>query len=489
MILACPLWLRRLLREETAQILPVSAILMVALLGMTGIVVDFGNVYLCHRELQQSSDAAALAGAEVLPTSLTTVAVQATAINYSSLPGAQNTYRNLPNVTMAGGYPFLECVTTLRAQGISCVGPLPYNAVQVRQQAVVPMYFGKLFGKPTMTITTTSTAVKGGASSRPYNVAVLIDTTLSMNFYDGDCGSTQITCALSGFQILMQHLDPCQRGQGTCVVTAGNAANSVVRASLFTLPQVTSSTVNLDSSCSSNPPTATTYTFPAAGAGAYSPSTTTYRVLDFHSDYRVSDTATQLNALSQLTNAAGGVQGCAGMSPPANAGNYGTYYAAAIYAAQSALIQARTANPGSENILIVLSDGDANAPHTNGPYLVMGPGSDNSGLYPSWSGECGQAVDAANFATAQGTTVYTVAYGSPSTGCTTDVNAGTHPNISPCNTMAYMASHAWTFFSDYKQTGSASTCIAAQSMTSLSDIFLQIAGDLTVARLISNDTT
>jgi hypothetical protein len=49
-----------------------------------------------------------------------------------------------------------------------------------------------------------------------------------------------------------------------------------------------------------------------------------------------------------------------------------------------------------------------------------------------------------------------------------------------------MASNASTFFSDYTGTGSSGTCISAsRPTTSLNEIFTEIAGDLTVARLIS----
>ena len=44
-----------------------------------------------------------------------------------------------------------------------------------------------------------------------YNVAILIDTTDSMDFSDNDanCGNTRIYCALQGVQILLQSLSPC----------------------------------------------------------------------------------------------------------------------------------------------------------------------------------------------------------------------------------------------------------------------------------------
>ena len=482
--------LRMLARSESGQVIPFAAVLMVSLLGIVGIVVDFGNVYSCQVAVQPASDAAARAGAIMIPNSSSAYAVQQNAISYSAVTGGQNAYKNMPNVTMVPGYPLLKCLSSMQAVGVSCVGLLPYNAIQVVQQAVVPMHFGKLFGKPTMTITATSTATKGGASSRPYNVAILLDTTLSMNFYDADCGATQMACSLSGVQELLLLMDPCGRSTATCNAVAGNAAHPVVRVGLFTWPQVTTSTVGLDSTCGSTKPTATTYTFPLPGAGAYSPTSTTYQITPFQSDYRIGDTATTLNSTSELAIAAGGVPTCStGMGAPSNAGNYGTYLAATIYAAQSALVQQRAANPGTENVMIILSDGDSNAPHYNGPYTVMGSGATSFGIYPSWNGECGQAISAANFASGQGTTVYTVAYGSPSSGCTTDVNAGLFPNVSPCNSLAYMATNSWDFFSDFRQSGSGSTCVAAQTVVSLSDIFLQIAGDLTVARLIPNSTT
>jgi hypothetical protein len=55
--------------------------------------------------------------------------------------------------------------------------------------------------------------------------------------------------------------------------------------------------------------------------------------------------------------------------------------------------------------------------------------------------------------------------------------------------MQGMASDATKFFSDYKATGSSGTCVAASRPTSsLNQIFTDIGGDLTLARLIPNGT-
>jgi hypothetical protein len=119
-----------------------------------------------------------------------------------------------------------------------------------------------------------------------------------------------------------------------------------------------------------------------------------------------------------------------------------------------------------------------------------------NGTYPSWLGECGQAVTAAH--SFKNTIVYTVAYGSPASGgCVTDqdaafspkANTSAYPNIQTCNEMALMATNSWNFFSDFNQSGSTSTCVAAQTEVALSDIFLQIAGDLIEARLVSDSAT
>jgi hypothetical protein len=497
--------------EQDGQAIAVVTLSIALLLAMAAAAVDIGHVYLCHRELQTSCDAAALAGATVIPTSTSSSTVIAKATAYSSVSGGSNQYSNMGTVTMVSGYPALRCLTTMQAQGISCVGYLPYNAVTVKQQALVPLYFAKIFGKSSMLISASSTAAKGGGSSRPYNIAIMLDTTLSMDTYDADCGNTQMQCSLNGVQVLLKYLDPCGTSQPTCTISQGNSQNSVVRVSLFTFPQIQYPTLSNDTTCANTPATSYQYTFPAIGTVGYNPGTqnnsTTYQVTSFQSDYRLSDTATSLNTNSSFVLTAGGVAGCAGLQTPYNAGNFGTYYAATMYAAQSALVAEQLANPGTENVLIILGDGDSNAPQYNPPgysngIVVMPPPANGTGTYPSYYGECGQAIDAATYATGQGTAVYAVAYGAPSTGgvnninsgCWTDASnaghaAGSHPNISPCNAMAAMASHSWYFFSDYKQTGADTSCVAAQVVTSLNAIFQQIAGDLTVARLIPDNTT
>ncbi|MES2393825.1 MAG: pilus assembly protein TadG-related protein [Acidobacteriota bacterium] len=509
--------LRAFRRDESGQVLPIAGIMLVGFLGMSAVALDMGHAVLIQDQLQNDVDAAAMAAAQALPqTTASTIAA-----SYSGASGDYNADPNLTGVTMVSGYPKLLCLNSLKTVGMSCSAPANANAVQVAEQMTLRLPFGTLFGHPTMTLTAVATASMRGAQPSPYNIAIILDTSLSMNSYDSNCGATQGACALNGIQVLLKTLDPCAESLTTCTFTGVNAANSVDRVALFTFPNVSVGTAAVDSACTTPIPSPTTqngyehsstygnytmmpdvawsgvptglaYSFPSATATTYAPSgstTATYQLTPFQSDYRASDTATTLSTTSALSKAAGAVSGCNGIAAPNYDGDIGTYYAGAIYAAQAALTAAKAANPGSQNVIILLSDGDATAPQTFQGYTIMPSPATSSGNYPSWKNQCGQGIIAADAATAAGTRVFTVAYGSKTSGCSTD-SSGTYAGVSPCQAMADMASTAQTFFSDYLQSGSNSTCYAtAQSVTALSEIFTQIAGDLTYSRLIPNNTT
>jgi hypothetical protein len=481
----------RLVKDEGGQVLPLMAALMIATVATAALSVDLGRAFVGYSELKNSANAAALAGAQVLPNSGAATA----ATGYSALSGDNNANSNMSNVTMVSGYPKVECLTTLSGQGMSCVAPGNGNAVQVKEQMVVNMFFAPIFGVKTITLTATATAAMAGAVTSPYNVAIIVDTTASMKDTDSDsqCSTSRLSCALSGVQILLQDLYPCPANQTTCgTVTnnadvgtifpgGANAANSVDRVSLFVFPNVTMGTISKDWTCPTSNPTNEPYTFPTAGASSYAPSgtsTPTYQIVGYSSDFRTSDIASSLNTSSDVVIAAGGKSGCNGLAAP---GGEGTYYAGVVYAAQASLVAEQAANPGSQNVMVVISDGDAGTT-TSG---ALAGASTTSGTYPSTKNQCAQAVTAAQAAVAAGTRVVTVAYGAESSGCTTD-----KPSITPCQTMQQMASNSQNFYSDYTAAGGDSSCVSAsQPTTNLNQIFTDIATSLSVPRLIPNGTT
>jgi len=343
----------------------------------------------------------------------------------------------------------------------------------VQQQATAPLFFLRVFGFSSVTLTSTATAAMRGASAGPFNVVIIVDSTRSMTDTDSDstCSNTRIYCALQGVQLLLHNLAPCSPTEASCgAASAGNVANSVDRVGLWTFPAATTATAGDDYTCGGTPTT-------AAYAASF-PDTSTYQIVNFSSDYRISDGATSLSSSSNIVAAAGGKTGCSGLQA---IGGFGTYYAQVITMAQAALVTEQRSYPTSQNVIILLSDGDATATSTDMPGA-----SKTSGLYMSSVQECHQAITAAQTAAAAGTRVYAVAYGAEASGCTTD----TSPAITPCQTMQQIASSPAYFFSDYTATGGSSSCIsAAQPITSLGQIFQAIATDLTNAKLIPNNTT
>jgi hypothetical protein len=466
--------LRRAHQGRRGQVLIFFTLWLPMFFGMAALVVDFGYVYLANAELNASTQAAALAGAWAMSQPGATVASTTAAITTFS---AGNGDANLKGVAMVGGSPSFKCLNTLTSVfGIQCYGPSGSNAITVSQQVKAPLMFLRMFGGSWATLTATATASIKGATVEPYNVAIVVDATRSMGTSidsDSNCNNYRINCALAGVRTLLMGLSPCLPSLPNCgAASGGSVANSVDRVSLFTFPAVTTATAANDYNCSGNAPTTVAYTYPAL------PATATYQILGFSSDYRTSGAAGSLNSSSNMVAAIGGKSGCTGLQA---VGGYGTYYAQVIRQAQASLVAQQLAYPNSQNVLIILSDGNASA--TPGQ---MPGASTNSGMYMSSTGECHQAITEAANAAYAGTRVYAVAYGAEASGCGNDLS----PAITPCQTMQQIASSPSFFFSDYTATGGSSTCISAsQPVTGLNGIFQVIIQDLTGAKLIPNNTT
>jgi hypothetical protein len=271
------------------------------------------------------------------------------------------------------------------------------------------------------------------------------------------------------------------------------------------------------------------------GTGSYGGYTG--EVTPFENTYKAADQSAALITSDPIVVAAG-AGSCNGLQAP---GGEGTYYAQVIYQAQSALAYEQSLN-GYKNAMIILSDGDATSCVTNlasasgtttsntcgngkpsqlattvsGGYLngtgtktqnPMSPSgcsasstSACSGYlsyqYPSALGECGQAVAAAQAASAAGTTVFTIGYGTETqSSCTTDSTYSTTasgstyganawgPGDQACAAMGAMATNAQDFYSD-DVNGCAATAVSHQNLTSLAQIFTSLAQTLSTSRLV-----
>jgi len=582
---------RTMFNDQRGQVLPVAALLMVALIGVSGLVVDVGHAYVIRGQLQNSANAAALAAAGyVYDSDSGSVNTTTQADQYSASTGDKNAYTGLNSVATT---VTTKCLNMLMPKGQSCVSGSAANAVRVVNSTNVPTFFMGLFGVPSLKVGATATASMQGAS-HIWNVAVIIDSTGSMATADSDCGGiTEFQCALSGTQALLEATNPCPSGVSSC---SGESSN--IRVSLFTFPNVLTSyngtTVNSvsdDINCGGTPatwtnyssqPIAAPYTLPIPGASlpgapdatymsytttsaAATPGktwTATYQITPFLSDYYAPTDSSGLNSSSDLVKAVGygSTSGCLtytfGIWGTGSGSGFGnTYTASSIYEAQAAL-SAEQALYGGNNAIILLSDGQSNAgyysdnssayggsnstnQYADSYEFPMGPkgsevgptstspsdpvppyytpattsttygyntlGANGKGVYPDWYDQCQQAITAGQYATSKGTTVYSVAYGSESTGCNSGWSIGltdttltatganqsfTLSQLTPCITMENIASSLSTFYSDYNQSGSGSTCQDnSHSTVSLQDIFQAIAATFTSPRLVANNAT
>jgi len=482
-------WLLRALRDQDGQILPWMVFLSILVIGAGGITIDLGHAYVCYRQLQASTDAAALAGAYSMTlTGATQASVSNKASGFSSVTNGANVTLNLPSPTVSTTF---RCVTDSPLVTAPCTAsPTGYNVIQVVQKSTIPTYFIKVLSlfrvnaANSLTLAATSTATMMAGKSTQVNVAMLVDTTASMGSQDSDanCNNTRIHCALSGVQTLLQGLTPCT---ATSTKTNCNAYDQV---SLFTFPSVQANTASSDTTCPTSNPTIVPYSTPTRGATWVAPTgaSATYQITNYLSDYSsTNQQGGSLNNSSAATIAVGGStnKNCSGMQTP---GGDGTYYAGAIYAAQSSLIAAQLANPGSQNIMIILSDGDANASSSK----ITGSSKLSGNVYGSPNDQCHQAITAANYASTSGTTVFTIAYGASNSGCSSDTGAFA---ISPCSAMQQMSS-GWNsgdtshFYSDATASQNKGQCSSANSF-SLNSIFSSIAAKISQARLIPNGIT
>jgi putative Flp pilus-assembly TadE/G-like protein len=133
--------------HQRGQTLPLICLFMVSLLGVSGMVLDLGNGYVQRRAVQNEADAAAIAGADAIPSGNTAAAAQQMAAK-NGRAGDQVT------VTISG-----------------------VDTVTVTVARTAPTFFLKVFGRSSIPVSATAVAriealgaVKGHVS--PYAVTV-----------------------------------------------------------------------------------------------------------------------------------------------------------------------------------------------------------------------------------------------------------------------------------------------------------------------------
>lgn len=470
-----------------------AALSMVALLGFSALVVDMGYIIYSQKRLDAATAAAALAGGQDL-WSQPWATVQSSVYQYSGYTGTVAGYKvngatqsSFPAVTPAATYYNTLSITgtLLSIEGGQIPtqpGVLPfsqakstYNAIRVTQKATVPLFFAPILGIPNATITSTATASAGGGAAQPLNVEIVLDTTQSMNANDPNCGNiSKLQCAINGAQSLIAQLTAAGDNVGIVVFPPQSAQYT-------------------GTGCPPSSPTTVDYMLGTpAGVDTSGTSYSTLMTMQGASSYLTNG---QVNKTSPLAKALGiSGSGCTGLAAP---GGKGTYYAQAVSQAQANLCKMSGATAtngctgtgnGEQNVMVILSDGDAGSSNINGS------ANDNN--------QCYQAIQAANAAKTAKTWVYVIGYQPPtSSACTTDKynnsSNTTGTNIQPCGALQRMAGTTSTALptvngpgtspavSSYFYSDSAG-CSSPNAIGSVSSMFTSIGTALTGSRLLPN---
>ncbi len=386
-------------------------------------------------------------------------------------------------------------------QGLTCDNPpANENAVAVVEQVTIPTFFARVIGVNSLTLKAYALAAMKGGSPLPANVMIILDSTRSMGDSDSDpnciqatgiANPTKLDCAKWGVRVLLQDLSPCAVNLTSCGAASGNQStgynvpNAVDEVGLLTFPGLTAASYAPDdySNCGSTNISKyiAQYTVPTSQPPYFT-------IVQPSSDYRTSDSSSLNGSSSDLVQAVDWQNGntCTssqyGIQGP---GGVGTYYAGVITEAQSDLSAITGSRSYMQNLIVLLSDGAANATCNAGKGATCSAGSDFTSTTPASYGqnECQQAITAAASAAGTknaaglGTWVYSVAFGAlTSDSCTTD-----SPAISGCTTMTDIASDPSKFYSD-----DANGCASAShpTITSLGQIFQAITYDLDTTRVL-----
>ena len=290
--------LRQRARCESGQSLVITVLFLLVLLGLCALSIDVGHAYLAQRRLQSSVDAAALAGADALPS---VAGAQTVAAQYGN--GGTNTPDGVDTVQMTVSTKCLASVP----------GCTTANAVSVKEAGTVKTAFGGLFGIGSFTVHASATACSP-CGSKPLDIMLVLDRTGSMCTTDTGADDhpacTDMVNARNGMETFLSLMDPTLDHVGLAVLPPAPANNP----------------------CTTTP------------SPYYDDQTAQYVVVPLSSNYATS--TGQLVSSSPLVSTINCEQA-----------NGTTSYANAIEAAQNQLTNGR---PGVQKVIVLLSDGAAN---------------------------------------------------------------------------------------------------------------------------------
>jgi hypothetical protein len=294
---------------EGGQALIIVVFAMVPMLLIAGLAIDVGFAYKQHRALQASADAAALAGAQELPSATTSQSVA-------------KAYGTKGKNVLSGAATVTENVSTKCLTSIP--GCSPVNAITVEESASVPTFFARVVGIKSISLKAKATACSP-CGTKPVDIVLVLDRTYSMcqDSSGNDNGCSELTQAKTGLKTFLSYFD-----------------SSTAKIGLTVFPPAPS----VSQRCSD----------PAN----YSSSTYPYTVVPLSQDYKRADGS--LDTSSNLVSTVNCIK--------AKLTTWETAYANAIESAQAELdAHGRTGVP---DVIVFFTDGAANTGPTYSPYNV-----------------------------------------------------------------------------------------------------------------------
>jgi Flp pilus assembly protein TadG len=353
-------------REERGQILPLVAIALVALLGISAFALDVGYAYYAKRQLQSATDAAALAGAQDLPNTATAVS---TATDYAAA--------NSPASIGTWAYTYQAKCTATAIVATGCNAAVNPNSLVVTGTVTTDTWFAGLFGIKHFNVTAHANACSP-CSSTPVDIVIALDRTGSM-CDDTDRGTdycTDLDNAKDGVQTLLGIM---------------NAPAAQIGMVAFPPVQTTGTSACAAPYSASNGWTG----YDAAGRG--------YVTDTINGDYKSGSVLNPSSGLVLHTKA-GKASACV------QAGG-STSYSEALRQAQAELNAHGRANV--PDYIIFLTDGEANMGSVYGVNDAKYPAGGPDDMAP-----CHTAINLAKDYKAAGTTIYSIGYALGDKNCT-----------------------------------------------------------------------
>jgi hypothetical protein len=203
--------------SERGQVIVVFAFALVAIVMMLALLFDGARGLVMRRELRNASDAAAMAGANILE-SITPNGCSSDPTADPAVP--QATVVTAVHLSVAANLPDYDPADI----DITCPPGYGNSVVRVQLGAESPTFFGSIFGNGPLLVGSTSAAINGEDGSNQYSVILLNDSNLGWPQQRRGCPSFLLSGGPTVIFDSSIYIDSdCTRANGGALSTNGNA--------------------------------------------------------------------------------------------------------------------------------------------------------------------------------------------------------------------------------------------------------------------------